>query len=158
MQRVTVMRGIPGSGKSTYTMRLAPPMVVCSADHFHMKEGVYVFKPENAGLAHGLCLQNFVGAVTAGPGDRHVVVDNTNCAIWEMAPYCALALAYGFELKVVTILCDVDLAIKRNVHNVPAETIRRMADTLERHSVLMPRHWPSMVMTAEGVTMEVEPA
>lgn len=157
MLKVTVLRGLPGSGKSTYANKIKEGAgdlytEIFSADDFHMEDGKYNWKLENVGKAHAWCLKGFIRSVSrekdANPlaGSAHIIVDNTNCAIWEMAPYCAVAIAYGADLVITTFECSVETAIKRNVHNVPPETIRRMNDTLEKHSVLIPKHWKHVLV------------
>lgn len=70
-------------------------MVVCSADDYHVcPDGTYAFNPKNAGAAHGLCLRKFISALLSG-NDVDVVVDNTNTSTYELAPYMAMAAAYG---------------------------------------------------------------
>lgn len=138
LREVRVMRGLPGSGKST-TAKKWEGATICSADDFHMVDGKYIWKPENAQKAHSWCLRKFLLALERR--DDLVVVDNTNCAVWEMAAYCALALAFDYKLKVMTIPCEVDTAVARNVHKVPEETVRRMHKTLTEQTLLIPKHW-----------------
>lgn len=61
-----------------------------------------------------------------------------------MAPYVALSQAYGRDVEIVTLVCDVETALKRNVHNVPGHTIRRRADQLREAE--LPRHWSHRVV------------
>jgi predicted kinase len=140
---VRVFRGLPGSGKSTLAKAWIDA-AVCSADEFHMRDGYYDWKPENAGNAHGWCLRKYVTTLHALT--PKILVDNTNVTIWEMAPYCALALAYDYKLTVFTIECDVELAVARNIHKVPRGTILNMAANLALHTPLIPRHWNHEVL------------
>lgn len=55
-----------------------------------------------------------------------VVVDNTNTTVAEIAPYAALALAYGHELEIVTLDCDPAIGAKRNTHGVPLAACNAM--------------------------------
>lgn len=143
---VIILRGIPGSGKSTWTKANAPEgAVVCSADHFFEKEGEYKFDPRQLPAAHGSCLMKFVGAV-ADPRNT-VVVDNTSTTAVEVAPYASLALAYGHELRVVTLKVDPEVAHERNVHGVPLEGIRAMARRLEESTGQLPPWWPEEVIS-----------
>lgn len=138
--KVTILRGLPGSGKSTLIAKEFPDATVVSADHYFVDEaGVYRFDPARLKDAHGACLREFIHHVRGG-NPRTIVVDNTNVCAWEMAPYAATAQAYGYEFEIVTIECDVETALKRNVHGVPEETIRRMADRLKTEE--LPPFWP----------------
>jgi predicted kinase len=140
---VRVFRGLPGSGKSTLATAWFDALI-CSADDFHMENGIYNWKPENAGSAHGWCLRKFLSGLEAGL--PKILVDNTNITIWEMAPYCALALAFDYRLQVFTIECDVERAIERNIHKVPRGTILAMAANLALHTPLIPGHWKHQVL------------
>ncbi len=133
--KVIIMSGIPGSGKSTYSKKLGG--VVCSADHWFEREGEYKFDPTKLGMAHGACLAKFTRALMAG--EDVIVVDNTNTSSLELAPYVALAQAFGASCELVTIQCDPDVAFARNVHGVPLETIRRMAAALSART--LPPFW-----------------
>jgi predicted kinase len=148
--QVIILRGLPGSGKSTFTRGLAGKVEVCSADHFFETSGTYRFEPSKIGDAHASCLRRYVAFVTGGvPGVEGteppecdvLVVDNTNLSNAECAPYYALAQAFGYPVKVVTILSrltDEELS-QRNVHGVLVQTISRMRAAMERES--LPPWW-----------------
>lgn len=138
--KITILRGIPGSGKSTYAKHNSAGATVVSADHFFEKSGTYQFNPAQLPEAHGECLRKFVEAVQAKAG--HVVVDNTGTSIAEVAPYAALALAYGGELEIVTVLCDATVAAARNVHGVPPEAVAAMDRRLKEETTRLPPWWP----------------
>lgn len=145
--KVTIYSGVPGSGKSTTIKQWHPGAIVCSADdHFVGEDGVYRFDPTQLPQAHGACLRKFTQLVTAyegsWPGD--LVVDNTNTTVAEIAPYAALALAYGHELLVVTVECDPAIAAARNTHGVPEAAVKRMAATLAARQ--LPPWWPHDVV------------
>lgn len=138
-----VMRGVPGSGKSTWLekelVRLKaiptdegydPWSDVCSADKYHMVDGVYRYDPKNAKAAHERCFKRFINLCSVSQIDI-VAVDNTNVRIWELARYVAVAETYGYEVKIIRMVCDPQVAIARNVHGVPAETIWQMHLNME---------------------------
>lgn len=143
MPKVTILCGISGSGKSTYFQtKLSENRVntrVCSADHYFQTDtGEYAFNPAELPAAHGACLRKFLDSLRAGI--LHVVVDNTNTTVAEIAPYAAAALAYGYELEIIKISCDVETACRRNVHSVPRAAIEAQAKRLE--SLELPPWWP----------------
>jgi dephospho-CoA kinase len=143
---VFIYTGIPGSGKTTVIgKRHRRTVPVCSADHWFMrlKQGVYNYVPAEIGQAHAACLRKFVGLVIEA--DIDIVVDNTNTSVAEVAPYAALALAYGREVKIITVECDPEVAFARNVHGVPLQTIKAMHAQLEAR-VLAP-WWPQETLT-----------
>lgn len=144
--KVIILRGIPGSGKSTYQRTHWPKAIVCSADDYFLQEGErYVFNPARLGAAHNTCLRKFL-RLTSHP-IRHdvVVVDNTNIQLFEIAPYYAVANALWHEVEVHTLICDPKIAASRNVHQVPLKTIRQLALDLRR--VQLPSHWHKFVIT-----------
>ena len=117
---VILYRGISGSGKSTLA-QAHPYAYVVSADNFFMVNDQYKFEAYKLPQAHSECLRLFVEAIHEDQGQ--IVVDNTNTTIQEIAPYAALALAYGYRLSVVTLLCNPAEGWKRNAHNVNADVI-----------------------------------
>jgi predicted kinase len=139
MSKVTILRGCPGSGKSTYTKRNLANALVCSADHHFMIDGEYQFNRDELGEAHASCLRNFVEAIQAGIED--IVVDNTNISPTEIAPYAQLAIAYKYDLEIITLEVDATVASKRNVHGVPDKTVRNMSERMERMAKAFPPYW-----------------
>lgn len=133
--KMIINRGIPGSGKTSHWTRRDNPdlqgsYIVCSADFFFYKfnpEGntEYQFDPKKLKEAHGACFRRAIEAVLSG-GYSTIVIDNTNIELDHISPYLALANAYGIEVEIHEHLVDVEVAIQRNVHQVPAEVIRRM--------------------------------
>ena len=103
-QTMFVMRGLPGSGKSTLVTilkQLYPQsLAVCSADHFFINEqGVYVFKRDLIGQAHNECQKKAEEACRTGV--LTVIIDNTNVRLDECRPYFEKANRYGYLILVV---------------------------------------------------------
>jgi len=145
MRKVTVMRGIPGSGKSTQVRKIiqAPrpfgsSLGVCSADYFFVgPDGVYRFDASKLGEAHKSCLKRFLEFTNSN--FNHIVVDNTNINPMDAVPYVAVAEALGYDVEIVQVDCDPVVAASRNVHGVPAAKIKEMADRLQK--IKPPKHW-----------------
>ena len=127
---VTILVGVPGSGKSHHTASLTGAVVV-SADHYFVElgGGTYAFDPTKLGAAHGQCLRRYTEALQRG--EAHVVVDNTNTTLVEVSPYVSLALAYGYEVEVVRVRCPVEVAASRNTHGVGEGAVRAMDARIE---------------------------
>lgn len=165
--KVIIYRGISGSGKSSHIKQHAMdpsvnPGPVFSADnYFSTKEGEYKFDPAKLGEAHASCLRGFtqycIGQERAERNDGAektktvtIYVDNTNCAVVDLAPYAAIAQAYGHEVLIITLLVDMNDALKRNVHGVSEKTIRAQNDTLYSELELVPRRWKQIVLMEKG--------
>jgi predicted kinase len=129
MKRCIIMRGLPGSGKSTWIQENEPNFYSYSADHYHTKGGVYQFDPSKVREAHNWCLGRF--AQGSSDGCPQIAVDNTNVRAFEFAPYYRLAEAFGYQVDIVWVIAPIEKCILRNVHGVPPETIQRMARSFE---------------------------
>lgn len=147
--RVMILRGASGSGKSTYAKGIAKASngtaAIVSADSFFMVGDFYQFDPSKLAQAHGECLREFVGLLTS-PWIETIIVDNTNTTIVEMAPYYALASAYGAALvEIVTLEAPSEVCKMRNVHSVPDFAIERQLSNIERQDI--PSFWKAHQLT-----------
>ena len=125
-----IVRGIPGSGKSTFAKTLGG--VHFEADMFFInKEGEYQFDFSKLKDAHKWC-QNSVEEVMKGWGNvlptNKVVVSNTFTQEWEMEPYFELAKKYDYTVFTVVV---ENRHGGNNVHNVPEDKIEQMANRFE---------------------------
>jgi hypothetical protein len=134
--QVIILRGIPGAGKSTFTRNRKK----VSADSFFEKDGEYRFDPSLLPHAHGKCLRDFIGLCQSADDDQ-LIVDNTNISIVEIAPYAATALAYGHDLKIMTLDCDPEIAAARNIHGVPRKTVLSMHKRMMDENMRFPPWW-----------------
>lgn len=165
---VTILRGIPGSGKSTYQTEYCPKATVFSADHFFIEEdGHYNFDPTKLPDAHAQCLRRFAAQVALVPElllsmaadgkleeevddyarNLHFIVDNTNISVAEIAPYYQFAEAHGLYAKILTILPNWQVAAQRNIHDVPSTKIWQMHLRLERETLNFPPWWRHSIYT-----------
>jgi predicted kinase len=135
MAKAFTMIGIPGSGKSSFLKKHHSGVQVCSADHFFEKEGQYNFDPKLLSQAHAACLKKFIAACQAG---QDVAVDNTNLSLSEIAPYIAVAVAYGLDIQVIRVETPSSVAMTRNVHGVPPGAFVHM----EKKELKMLEEWP----------------
>ncbi len=156
--KVFILRGLPGSGKSSWATRQIierkTSVAVVSADTYHYvqqpprEDGtlvtpVYQFKQENAGAAHNRCLLDFLQAIKEGW--QIVIVDNTNLSAWEIAPYYRLAESFACDVEIVHHVCSVATSIARNTHSVPVATIEKMAARVD----VLPLWWKQSVIDTE---------
>ena len=126
MKKVIIMRGIPGSGKSTMAQQLAGDTgKIHSTDDYFMKDGKYEFDTNKLRRNHQLNFQAFKRDLALGISP--VIVDNTNSQKWEYENYTKAAEDAGYEVEVVQVPhIDPKHAAQRNTHGVPEESIRRM--------------------------------
>lgn len=153
-------------------------MRIFSADLFFVNKqtGAYEFDPQKIGQAHSACMRAYVEAVqhclgVAGahvtilrgvPGsgkstwakthaaELDIVVDNTAPGNVDVAPYAALAQAYGVPYEVVTIRVDPAVAAARNVHGVPHEVVEKMAKWLDHGTETLMPWWPHRLIENAG--------
>jgi predicted kinase len=120
-----IVRGIPGSGKSTFAKQLTAN--VFEDDHyFYDNDGNYNFVSSEIKDAHKECNQ-FVGHAMESSIEK-IAVSNTFTQVWEMEPYFELAKKYGY--KVFTIIVE-NRHGETNVHNVPEDKIEQMKNRFE---------------------------
>jgi predicted kinase len=146
-KRLTIIRGLSGSGKSTYIREHFPratradmspegysPVIVSGDHHFEDPyTGVYTFDGSQLGLAHSKSQVELIRRLEAGTA--HVIVDNTHTRRWEMAVTQELARVFGYEVEIVDLFdggrTDEELA-ERNSHGVPLDKIQVMRARWER--------------------------
>ena len=136
--KVTVLRGISGSGKSTWVSQNASDAVTVSADHYFVIDGEYRFDASKLQENHGKCFRAFMDAVRLGA--PHIVVDNTNIEAWEYSPYVIAAEAFGYEVEVLTLDCTVEASLARKAL-VNQKSLERMHEALARETGTMPKRF-----------------
>ena len=127
MKRVIIMRGIPGSGKSTRARELVGEGIIHSTDDLFMVDGKYKFNPNLLGRNHSLNLSNFEDSLEKELSP--VIVDNTNVRHRDYKEYVTRAAEFGYDVQYEVLpLIDVKIAVERNTHSVPEFAIQRMID------------------------------
>jgi predicted kinase len=116
------VRGIPGSGKSTFAKTLGGQHY--EADMFFIDEnGEYNFDFTKIKDAHQWC-QGMVKTDMILEYPK-IVVSNTSTQEWEMEPYFNLAKEFGYSVFSVIV---ENVHGGKNIHNVPDDRIKQMKE------------------------------
>ena len=120
-----IVRGIPGSGKSTFAKTLGGEHY--EADMFFIDgNGEYKFDGSKIKLAHEWCHDMvYMDMIKEIP---KIVVSNTFTQEWEMRPYFELAKNYGY--KVFSVVVE-NRHGGTNQHEVPEEVLTKMCERFE---------------------------
>ncbi|CAF3350356.1 unnamed protein product [Rotaria sp. Silwood1] len=136
-----LMRGLPGSGKSTIVTQLkriySKSVIVCSADNYFIdSQGNYNFNRDKIGEAHLTCQRQTEDACKNNV--LAVIVDNTNIRMDECKPYFQKASNYGYIVIIVEPRTswkrDTNILMNRNTHKVPMDIIEARLRTY--HSLI----------------------
>jgi predicted kinase len=131
---IFLVRGIPGSGKSTFAKHIWDDFVICEADKYFVNKetGEYNFDPSKLKEAHEWCRNEVETRMKDHQANPQyypeIVVSNTFTQEWEMQSYMDLAKKYGYR---VTTLIIENRHGGSNIHNVPEETLDRMRQRFE---------------------------
>jgi predicted kinase len=127
-----IVRGLPGSGKSTFARSIAKPYQIFEADQYFMKRGKYNFDVTKLKDAHDDCKQRVANRMRENLFNsiffNNIVVSNTFTQEWEMKFYRNVAKRYGY--KVHTIIVE-NRHYGKNIHGVPQDKLQAMEDRFE---------------------------
>ena len=130
-----IVRGVPGSGKSTFAKRLVgDDFLVCEADKYFVDKetGEYNFDFTKIKDAHKFCqdtVETYMkDSLVNDNFYREIAVSNTLTQEWEMERYYELAKQYGY--KVFSVIVE-NRHEGINEHGVPEDKIQIMKDRFE---------------------------
>jgi len=125
MNIIVLLRGVSGSGKSTFARVLGGKHY--EADMFFVdSDGVYKFNPKKLKEAHKWCHSSV--ELSMSNREDLIVVSNTFTQEWEMEDYYKLAETYGYRVHSFIV---ENRHFGENVHGVPPEKLEAMAKRFE---------------------------
>jgi predicted kinase len=117
-----LIRGLPGSGKSTEAKRLeatSPGLFRhVEADMYFILGDEYIFDASKLKQAHEWCQSKTEEYLERG---YNTIVSNTFTTLKEIKPYEEIAKRLSVKLEVYQMNNSF-----KNIHNVPEETLRKM--------------------------------
>ncbi len=125
MKELILLRGLPGSGKSTVASLFKDYMSASADDLFTLANGEYVFDKSKLSLAH----QHYKDCVRMYmQNNLNIVVHNTFTQEWEMQEY--FNLAKEFDYRVHTLIVE-NRHNSDSIHDVPIKSINAMQGRFE---------------------------
>jgi predicted kinase len=130
---LTLVRGLPGSGKSTFANFIWNDYAICEADKFFVdSEGNYNFDATKLRQAHEWCRNQVETRMKDNENNPQyypeIVVSNTFTQEWEMEAYYKLAEQYKY--KVFSIIVE-NRHGGVNQHGVPVDKLEQMKNRFE---------------------------
>jgi predicted kinase len=129
MKTLYIVRGVPGSGKSTFAKTLGGTHF--ETDNYFMVDGEYKFDFTKIKEAHNWCQSQVSNAMllnyTTGINEK-IVVSNTFTQEWEMEPYFEMAKEWGYTVFTVVV---ENRHGGENQHGVPEDKLEIMRNRFE---------------------------
>ena len=121
--KLLILRGAPGSGKTTICKHKFKSWVRTSADDYFIdSNGNYKFDPKLLQDAHDKCFNRTVTAIETG---KNVVVDNTNRALNEFKRYLAIP---SCEIKIYRVTSQF-----KSEKSIPSHIMTKHLNEYEPH-------------------------
>lgn len=125
MKVAYIIRGLPGSGKTTLAKEVAPEYNIAADDWFD-KFNDGIFDPKKLKMAHDTCAHAF--KVYVDNEESPIAVHNTFTRISEYQWYKEYAEQNGYTVFVITV---ENRHGNISTHGVPSETMEKMKNRFE---------------------------
>jgi len=128
MRHLFLLRGLPGSGKSTVAKIISSGSgpTHYEADMYFMKNGKYEFDGSKLRNAHEWCKDMVYRDMLKGVPT--IAVSNTFTQEWEMEAYYELAKEHGYTIFSLVVENRHD---GQNEHGVPTDKLEQMKNRFE---------------------------
>jgi predicted kinase len=129
-----IVRGVTGSGKSTFAHTIWNNYAICEADQYFVDRETEEYKFDYTKIkdAHEWCQEQVEIRMKDNQLNEQyypeIVVSNTFTQEWEMEPYFKLAEKYGY--KVFSLIVENRHGGK-NTHGVPDEKVEVMKNRFQ---------------------------
>ena len=126
MKTLYIVRGVPGSGKSTFAQSLDCPVFEADQYFIDSETGEYKFDGSKIKLAHNWCKLRVEHSME--DDFQKIAVSNTFTQEWEMDTYYELAKQYGY--RVFSLIVE-NRHGGVNEHGVPEDKLELMKNRFE---------------------------
>ena len=126
MKTLYIVRGVPGSGKSTFAQSLDCPVFEADQYFIDSEAGEYKFDGSKIKLAHNWCKLRVEHSME--DDSQKIAVSNTFTQEWEMDAYYELAKQYGY--RVFSLIVE-NRHGGVNEHGVPEDKLEIMKNRFE---------------------------
>ena len=126
MKTLYIVRGVPGSGKSTFAQSLDCPVFEADQYFIDSETGEYKFDGSKIKLAHNWCKLRVEQSME--DDFQKIAVSNTFTQEWEMDAYYELAKQYGY--RVFSLIVE-NRHGGVNEHGVPEDKLEQMKNRFE---------------------------
>ena len=126
MKTLYIVRGVPGSGKSTFAQSLDCPVFEADQYFIDSETGEYKFDGSKIKLAHNWCKLRVEHSME--DDFQKIAVSNTFTQEWEMDAYYELAKQYGY--RVFSLIVE-NRHGGVNEHGVPEDKLELMKNRFE---------------------------
>jgi predicted kinase len=123
MKTLILLRGLPGSGKTTLANALAGINIEADMFFISRETGEYKFDAAKLKYAHNWCQDVVEHWMTSE--EQRIIVSNTFTQEWEMDFYYTLAKTYGYRVHSVIV---ENRHGGVNEHGVPDDKLKQMKD------------------------------